>query len=99
MNKEKAQEIVEMYKSVVYPYSGGGFMTGTESDEVILMNAKHCAKIDVQNTINALAYYDDMTEQYVKAQFGVDYTSVELQNMEQDFRYWDKVYKAIDEVV
>lgn len=99
MYKEKATEIVEMYKSVVYPYSGSGFMTGTESDEVILMNAKHCAKIDVKNTIEALAYYDDMTEQYVKAEFGVDYSSVELQNMETDFRFWDKVYNAIDEVV
>ena len=57
--------------------------------------AKQCALIAVQNTIDALSEYDKRTEEYLRKQFP-NYFSSELQNMESDFRYWDKVRNAIE---
>lgn len=45
----------------------------------------------VDEIINALSLYDDFTEQHLKDEFGLEYFSAELQNMDGDFRYWDKV--------
>lgn len=45
----------------------------------------------VNEIIDALEKYDDFTEQYLKDEFGIEYFSAELQNMDGDFRYWGKV--------
>lgn len=45
----------------------------------------------VNEIIDALEKYDDFTEQYLKDEFGIEYFSAELQNMDGDFRYWSKV--------
>lgn len=43
------------------------------------IQAKQCALISVYEIIDALEKYDDVNDTY------------ELQNMDSDFRYWDKV--------
>jgi hypothetical protein len=45
----------------------------------------------VDEIMDALELYDDFTEKYLKDEFGLEYFSAELQNMDGDFRYWDKV--------
>jgi hypothetical protein len=50
--KEKALELIEQFKPLVYCYVGSGFMTGTEDEDVILMNAKKCAMIVVDENID-----------------------------------------------
>lgn len=49
--KEKAKEIVDKYKPYVYCYMGSGMLTNTEDETVILMNAKSCALICVDELI------------------------------------------------
>ena len=41
--KDKAKELVESFKPIVYPFSGSGFMTYAVDDDVVLENAKKCA--------------------------------------------------------
>lgn len=41
--KEKAEELVNKFKPHVYPFLGSSFLTGDDSPEVIMMNAKKCA--------------------------------------------------------
>lgn len=63
---------------------------------ILFERAKEVAKIAVRRIIAALEEYDTRTETYLKKEFGQNYTSAELQNMEQDFRFYDKVLTAID---
>lgn len=53
------------------------------------------AKEVVLEIIDALESYDEQTEKYLKEEFGLEYFSSELQNMDGDFRYWDSVYKTL----
>jgi hypothetical protein len=53
------------------------------------------ALFTVNEIIDALERYDDLTEQYLKDEFGLEYFSAELQNMDSDFRYWNKVKQLI----
>jgi len=53
------------------------------------------ALFTVNEIIDALEKYDDLTEQYLKDEFGIKYFSTELQNMDSDFRYWNKVKQLI----
>jgi hypothetical protein len=49
----------------------------------------------VNEIIDALETYDNFTEQYLKDEFGIEYFSAELQNMDSDFRYWNKVKQVV----
>ena len=42
---EKAIELIEKYKGLVYPYIGSSMLTNDPSDAVILTNAKFCVGI------------------------------------------------------
>ena len=53
--------------------------------------AKQAAILSAKEIIEALEEYDNSTEKYLKEEFGKDYFSAELQNMDSDFRYWSKV--------
>jgi hypothetical protein len=77
--KEKAKELVEKFT-----------FNCRECD-----NAKQCALIAVNQIIEALETYDEMTEKHLKREFP-NYLSCELQNMEQDFRYYQKVKQEIE---
>ena len=41
--KEKAKSLIDFFRPIVYPYIGSDFMTGTESESLILKNSKECA--------------------------------------------------------
>ena len=49
--QDKAIELVEKYKGLVYPYSGSGMLVNQSEPSVILANAKICAKIAVDELI------------------------------------------------
>ena len=51
-----------------------------------LERAKQCALIAVNEIIDALEKYDDRNDTF------------ELQNMDGDFRYWDKVKQEIEKL-
>ncbi len=57
--------------------------------------ARECALIAVDEIIDALEKYDELTEKHLKDEFDVTYFSCELQNMDSDFRYWEKVKQEI----
>jgi hypothetical protein len=65
--------------------------------EVCKTDAKQCALIAVNQIIEALETYDDMTEKHLKREFP-NYLSCELQNMEQDFRYYEQVKREIEKL-
>lgn len=52
--EEKAKELIDFFKPIVYSHVGSQFMTGTHDDELILKNSKICAKKLCQETIDAL---------------------------------------------
>lgn len=60
--------------------------------------AKQCALICMKEIIEALYEYDEITEKYLKEEFGTDYFSTVLQNMDSDFRYWDQVKQEIEKL-
>ena len=65
--------------------------------EIGKFNAKQCALIAINEIIDALETYDDMTEKHLKREFP-NYLSCELQNMEQDFRYYEQVKREINKL-
>lgn len=66
--------------------------------EISIHMIKNITKDCIRRIIVALEEYDTRTETYLKKEFGQNYTSAELQNMEQDFRFYDKVLTAIDKL-
>lgn len=86
--KEEAIELLEKYYDTII---------NSEKDGVDNKNmAKECAKIHVDGIIKALEEYDERTEKYLKQEFNLDYQSVELQNMDSSFRYWEKIKKELE---
>jgi hypothetical protein len=66
--------------------------------EMKLFYAQRCALIAVDEIIDALEKYDELTEKHLKDEFNVTYFSCELQNMDSDFRYWNKVKQEIEKL-
>ena len=55
--KEQAEDLIRQFKNYVYPYSGSGMLSNTYDDDIILLNAKHCATITVETIlINKFLY-------------------------------------------
>ena len=85
--KEKAKELVDkMY--LLSPLQEIKFYSNSYM-------AKQCALIAVNEIIDALEKYDELTEKHLKDEFDVTYFSCELQNMDSDFRYWNEVKQEI----
>jgi hypothetical protein len=61
-------------------------------------DAVDCSILTVNEIIDSLELYDELTEQSLKEDFGIDYFSCELQNMDSDFRYWLKVRLELQEM-
>ena len=80
--REKAIDLINSFEEL-----GKDFTRGVSMHEF----SKECALITVGKIIDALEQYDDLTEKYLKEEFGLEYFSCETQNMDGDFRYWDKV--------
>lgn len=53
--KEKAIELIEFFKPIVYSHVGSGFLTGDHDKELILSNAKLCAI----KCVEELLYFSD----------------------------------------
>ena len=62
-----------------------------KAKDLVSKFGKEVAVKVVDEIIDALSIYDEFTEQHLKDEFGLEYFSAELQNMDGDFRYWDKV--------
>lgn len=54
--KEKAKELVELYKDYVHGYVGSSMLTNYEYPEQILKQAKKCALICVDQILEACEY-------------------------------------------
>ena len=90
--KEKAQELISKFISVQDKWYIDNLVDGLRCS-----HAKQCALIAINEIINALETYDDMTEKHLKREFP-NYLSCELQNMEQDFRYYEQVKREIEKL-
>jgi len=89
--KEKAEELINIYvKKFFEPIYNIHYFDN-------LKLSKQCALIAVNQIIEALETYDDMTEKHLKREFP-NYLSCELQNMEQDFRYYEQVKREIEKL-
>lgn len=53
--KNEAQELVDGFKGIVYPYLGSSMLTNDQNDDVILDNAKTCANIVADKMIYELS--------------------------------------------
>ena len=59
--------------------------------------AKEGAKEFVSQVMDALEEYDDITEKHLQQEFP-NFASMQLQNMDGDFRWWKGVYNEIDKL-
>jgi hypothetical protein len=80
--KEKAKELVDRFTVVGLQQRNEGIQ---------------CAIIAANEILEALEEYDERTENYLKKDFP-NYFSSELQNMEQDLRYWQEVKQEIEKL-
>jgi len=62
-----------------------------KAQDLVSKFGKEVAVKVVDEIIDALSLYDEFTEQHLKDEFGLEYFSSELQNMDGNFRYFDKV--------
>jgi hypothetical protein len=90
--KQKAEDLVNSYRIIL-------MNEDTECGNEILCTsiAKQCAIIAVKEILEGLKEYDERTENYLKEDFP-DYFSFELQNMEQDLRFYEQVKKEIEKL-
>lgn len=90
--EEKAKELVEKFKGIVYPYIGSSMLTNETDEGVILTNSKICAIIVVDETIDALdmfGYCGGMYDDYETGQ-------VTLIDEKHPTEYWYKVKEEIN---
>lgn len=83
MEKQKAKDLIEKHKPFVYCYLGSGMLSNTIDDDVILMMAKKCAHITV----------DEILESYFR-----DYELRKDKTYWHPYDYWLKVKNEIDNV-
>jgi hypothetical protein len=99
--KEKAKELyLKVWRVTPQPFNiieNSGLQFNEWDKDWTDKLAKECAKIAVNEIIEALEEYDERTENYLKKDFP-NYFSSELQNMEQDLRYWQEVKEEIEKL-
>lgn len=61
--KEKAIELRDWFKGIVYPYMGSGMLTNTKNEWVILKNARTCAYKVAVEALNSAQYKAHLDEQ------------------------------------
>ena len=100
--KEKAQELFDKICQTIsgdcehesYCEESDCKWKGTVMCKVNQNEAKHCALIAVNNTIEALQEYDNDIEGHLQ-KVCPDFYSCQLQNMDWDIRYWYQVKTEI----
>ena len=55
IKKQEAQDLVDQFKDIVYPFIGSSMLTNDISEEVILSNSKICANIIADKMIYELS--------------------------------------------
>jgi hypothetical protein len=85
--KEKAKQLVHELETTI-------FANFTHTKKSF---AKECALFTVNKIIDALETYDEKTEEYLNEEFP-NYFSFELQNMEQDLRFYEQVKNEIEKL-
>lgn len=90
--KDKAIELINSFKPLVTTWDC--YHDEPRDGKYIAEDAKKCALISVESTIKALEEYDNYTEEYLQKDFP-EFWSCQKQNMEWDFRYWEKVKQEI----
>ena len=83
LNNSKAEELKSKFLNLIID-------NPKFKNEYIELSRKIAVEC-VNEIILALEEYDERTSEHIKNEFGEKYDSFELQNMEQDFRYWEKV--------
>lgn len=81
--KEKAVELIEKFKPFVYPYIGSSFLSGDDSPMVIMLNARRCALIAVDEILKIDA-----------AWFDPSCATIESSTLE----YWELVKQEIEQI-
>jgi len=69
----------------------------TEDVQMSKEKSKHGAKEFVRQVMDALEEYDDVTEKHLQKQYP-DFYSMQLQNMDGDFRWWKGVLNEIEKL-
>lgn len=87
--KEKAEQLLSHYNSILIDEISHGGARGYASYK--------CALIAVDEIIESLYDYDKNTENHLNNEFP-NYFSCEVQNMESDLRFWDKVKEEIEKL-
>ena len=80
--KEEAKKLIERFRPNVYCFSGSGMLSNAYDEDVVLSNAKKQAIICVEEVVKHLQDYGAISN--------------ELQNMDNLFRYYDKLIKEIE---
>ena len=88
-----AEDLVNEYRMIL-------MNEDTECGNEILCTeiSKKMALLTVDKIIDSLNEYDTITEKHLKDEFGLDYFSCELQNMDSDFRYYENVKQQIQKL-
>jgi hypothetical protein len=100
--EEKAKELVEFFKPIVYPYMGSGMLTNDYDDGVVLQNAKICASKCVDEIIKELEqlnkpeYAIFITKPATWKDGGLDEESETMDGYEK-LEYWQQVKQALYE--
>ena len=82
--QEKAKQLVESFKGIVYPYLGSGMLVNQQEPTVILENSKICAKMVCDEFIYD---YDQINDDDVAFDFII-----------RKMKYWEAVKDCIDNV-
>ena len=69
----------------------------TEDVQMSKEKSKQGAKEFVRQVMDSLEEYDDVTEKHLQKQYP-DFYSMQLQNMDGDFRWWKGVLNEIDKL-
>jgi hypothetical protein len=87
---EKAIELIEKYKGLVYPYIGSSMLTNDPNDAVILTNAKICVGILIDEMLRVAETADKNTNGVIKAM----YPNREWSQVD----YWTEVKKEVEKL-
>ena len=85
----KALELFNLFYAPLYAI--------TEDVQMSKEKSKKGAKEVVSHVVAALEEYDDVTEKHLHKQYP-DFYSMQLQNMDGDFRWWKGVLNEIEKL-
>lgn len=91
-SEEKAKELIEFFKSLVYCYMGSGMLSNDYDEKIVLKNTKTCAIRCVEEVLSSIPTYP--SEVYLE-DWNDDYKQVNLEEEIQARTYWENVLEYI----